>query len=162
MFKYIILILLISNSVFGFTFKEQREDPKRSDKSNSKKYSPENLVINSFEEALEEFTIAINEGAYDHSASLMSDPMSIKNCLFGYKFKIIQVIDKNTLLLSIGIGQGELKIFYAEIDNRFKGARDFIDDQVVSVIGVIIGVKEYRTYLKIKKTVPAIVIIAIK
>ena len=156
--KYILLLLLFSNTIMGFTLQEYKEANDRNEVISSN-YSFDKLEINSFKEAYEFFKPFLKN---NYAYAILTNPMELKGKFFSYRFSIIQVLGKRKFLLGADTGYHSYKYFIAEVDPSFKGNMDFVDDQIVNVIGGVSGIESYTSVTGSTATVVKLKIIAIE
>lgn len=97
--------------------------------------------------------------------SILNDPMSLKGKIVVTRMRVAQVVGERTLLLTnlpTGFPELDGKFYFGAISAGYSGSRDFVDDQIVDVVGEVTGTHQYPTLLAAKKTVPAIRIYGVR
>lgn len=96
---------------------------------------------------------------------LMQDPMSLKGQIIAVRLQVAQVLGGGRLLLTyryMEIPGMDGKIFCGYIPATYEGSREFVDDQLVEIVGEVTGTYRYTTALNTTKTVPEIRIYGIR
>ena len=95
--------------------------------------------------------------------------MALKGELFWFPaFRIIQVVKKGMFLMTLGnegdfISAGIIApIYMGIVTPKYKGNTEYIDNQLVSIVGEVVGTYQYETTSSALKTVPTIKIYGIK
>lgn len=159
MFKYLLVLLLFASQISAVTLTEYIEEGEKKGITDPAKMSIkfEDVEITSFEEAFKHF------GGYFKRPSwtIISKPMSLKGRLIGLRFKIAQVLGDRKFLLFYSSGRGEIRFYILEISKQFTGNVDFVDDQIINIIGKITKTESYNS-ISGKRTVPLIRALAVK
>lgn len=111
----------------------------------------------SFEDALTAL-----EPETDSRGLLLRDPLALKGHPIDTPAQIVQVVDGYHLLLNPCHNEEQTCPVWGTISPFYSGRREFVDDQMVELIGEVVGPYQYTTAANIDKTVPEVHIYGIR